>query len=499
MYTIAEAKNSIKNGIRGYLLKDANGAYVLKETSRLPFYLEGAPGIGKTEIVSQIATELEIGYVSFSLVHHTRNSLLGLPVIKDLENGAKYTCYTMSEILAKVEEAVAAGFKEGILLLDEFPCMSETILPTMLSFLQTKNIGSYTLPEGWVIVLCGNPPAYNKTARTFDAAIMDRLRKIEVEFQPEVFLEYGKKNDIHVSILEYLESHLQNVYFYKQEKKQLELVTCRGWENLSHMIKAYEALGQSIDKNDIGQYIKSEAIAADFADFYKEYNSMWNRSMVADILAGKKVQKYGNMCKKMDFKAKRNLLEYAVGILRTESAEANTLYECVAEGEAMLEEIKTICQMEKDTDNRFMLYNPSTPQLFDVLRAEEEIDTTSPMRQVLLERFSEWAEDTDDLFSFNMIDVFGSVEEKTAVFEVLYEALEGWLSFNKSVLRGSIENKANKIEHLLYFIDKIDTEDALLEHCFILINQSQALLRVVSECTPALYVEICKHRYAKVS
>ena len=434
MYTIAEAKESIKSGICGYLLKDANGAYVLKETSRLPFYLEGAPGIGKTEIVNQIATELGIGYVSFSLVHHTRNSLLGLPVIKDLDNGGKYTCYTMSEILEKVEEAVAAGQKEGILLLDEFPCMSETILPTMLSFLQTKNIGSYTLPEGWVIVLCGNPPVYNKTARTFDAAIIDRLRKIEVEFQPEVFLEYGKKNGVHEAILEYLGSHLQNVYVYKQEKKQLELVTCRGWENLSHMIKTYEILGQGIDKNDISQYIKSEAIAIDFANFYKEYNSSWNRSMIEDIMTGKKVQKYGNLCKKMDFKAKRNLLEYAVGVLRTECTEASTLHECVAEGQIVLEEIKSICQ-----------------------------------------------------------------EEEVVVFDVLHEALEEWLSINKSSLRGFIENAANKIEHLLYFIDKIDTEDALLEHCFILINQSQVLLRVVSECTPAPYVELCKSRYAKAS
>ena len=193
MYTIEKAKEAIKDGVRGYLLKDEKGHYVMNEVNRLPFYLEGSPGIGKTEIVHQIAKELNLGYVSFSLVHHTRNSLLGLPVIKELENGDKYTCYTMSEIIAKVLEQVETGYQEGILLLDEFPCMSETILPAMLSFLQTKNIGTHKLPEGWVIVLCGNPPAYNKTARTFDAAIMDRIRKLEIAFEPEVFLKYGEE------------------------------------------------------------------------------------------------------------------------------------------------------------------------------------------------------------------------------------------------------------------------------------------------------------------
>ena len=496
MYTIAEAKDSIKSGIRGYLLKDTNGAYILKETSRLPFYLEGAPGIGKTEIVNQIATELGIGYVSFSLVHHTRNSLLGLPVIKDLDNGGKYTCYTMSEILAKVEEAVAAGKKEGILLLDEFPCMSETILPTMLSFLQTKNIGSYTLPEGWVIVLCGNPPTYNKSARTFDAAIIDRLRKIEVEFQPEVFLEYGKKNGIHEAIIEYLETHMQNIYFYKQEKKQLELVTCRGWENLSHMIKAYEVLEQGIDYKDVSQYIKSEAIAVEFANFYEEHKSGVNRSMIEEILCGKKIQKHGAMWKKSGFKAKRNLLEYAVGLLCSEYAQVDTLWDCVHEAEQMLKEVDKNRKEKKDEEKKCVLFGLTFATILEVLTSEEEIDTTSPMRQKLLKSMEEWAKETTEVFAFNGID-FMLVNNEMAIFEAAYEAIEGYITFYKSVLRNSIEEAAGKIEHLLHFVEKIDTENALLEQCFTIINQSKTLLRIVSECTPAFYAELCKKRYMK--
>ena len=58
----------------------------MDEVNCLPFYLEGAPGIGKTQIVGQLAKEMGIGYVSFSLVHHTRNSLLGLPVISERDS-----------------------------------------------------------------------------------------------------------------------------------------------------------------------------------------------------------------------------------------------------------------------------------------------------------------------------------------------------------------------------------------------------------------------------
>ena len=152
MYTIQEAKQEIKNGIQSYLLKNEAGEYCYKETARMPFYLEGNPGIGKTEITKQVAEELGIGFVSFSITHHTRNTLLGLPVIVE-EDGWKYTEYTMSEIIAKLVQAKKEGFEEGILLLDEFNCASETIFPMMLAMLQTRNIGHYKIPEGWNLVL----------------------------------------------------------------------------------------------------------------------------------------------------------------------------------------------------------------------------------------------------------------------------------------------------------------------------------------------------------
>ncbi len=312
MYNIAKAKDAIKNGIKGYLLKDQDGRYVMDEVNRLPFYLEGCPGIGKTQIVEQIADELGIGYVSFSLVHHTRNSLLGLPVITELENGDKYTRYTMSEVIAKVLKQVEHGKKEGILLLDEFPCMSETILPAMLAFLQTKNIGTHHLPEGWVVVLCGNPPVYNKTARTFDSAIMDRIRKLEIEFEAKAFLTYAKSVGLHPAVIDYLEIHPDKAYRHVQKNQEMELVTCRGWENLSHMLKTYKALNQSVEKEDILQFLKSEEIAQEFAAFVGNYCDLLKLECINDILQGNKMEYYEEQFSKMSHSVQWNVLEYYV-------------------------------------------------------------------------------------------------------------------------------------------------------------------------------------------
>ena len=70
---------------------------------------------------------------------------------------------------------------EGILFIDEINCVSETLAPTMLQFLQGKAFGNHKIPEGWIIVAAGNPPEYNKSVREFDIVTMDRIRRIDVE------------------------------------------------------------------------------------------------------------------------------------------------------------------------------------------------------------------------------------------------------------------------------------------------------------------------------
>ena len=70
-------------------------------------FLLGAPGIGKTAIMEQIAQELEVGFVSYSMTHHTRQSALGLPFIatKTYDGGeyqvSEYTTVSYTHLTAK--------------------------------------------------------------------------------------------------------------------------------------------------------------------------------------------------------------------------------------------------------------------------------------------------------------------------------------------------------------------------------------------------------------
>ncbi len=316
-YTISKAKQSVKTGIKGYLLKDEKGNYVMNEKDRLPFYLEGMPGVGKTQIVGEIAEELNIGFVSFSLTHHTRNTVLGLPVIETLEGGDKYTRYTMSEIIESVYEKADKGFGEGILLLDEFPCMAESIMPVMLSFLQNKNIGRHFLPLGWVIVLCGNPTQYNRSSRRFDAAVLDRVRRIEIEYSASDFLEYARERGLCASVTDYLELYPENLYSCNTKDGEMELVTCRGWENLSNMLKVYEQMKECPEPGVIEQYIKSDIIAKNFYGYYIRYFPGFSKSLLQKIISSKYTDREIKLFGEQDIRGQWQLISYAMQFITT--------------------------------------------------------------------------------------------------------------------------------------------------------------------------------------
>lgn len=287
---IKEAKQEIINTVKAYLCKNAEGEYRIPAIRQRPVLLMGPPGIGKTQIMEQIASECGIGLVSYTITHHTRQSAVGLPMIKTEEfEGKEYsvTEYTMSEIIAGVYKAVKEqGHREGILFIDEINCVSETLIPTMLQFLQCKTFGNQKVPEGWIIVAAGNPPEFNRSVREFDMVTYDRLRVIDIDADLEVWREYAKEREIHNAILSYLDIRPQNFYRAEADVDGLKFVTARGWEDMSSLMYVYEELGISVNAGVVGEFLHNEDIAEDFAAYYDLYNKYRDDYGINNILAG---------------------------------------------------------------------------------------------------------------------------------------------------------------------------------------------------------------------
>ena len=288
---IKQAKEQIRNTLRAYLSRDELGNYRIPAVRQRPVLLIGPPGIGKTQIMEQIAAEENVGLVSYTITHHTRQSAVGLPFIeKRIYDGVEHTVteYTMSEILASVYGLTEkTGLREGILFLDEINCVSETLAPMMLQFLQCKTFGNQKLPEGWLIVAAGNPPEYNRSVRDFDVVTLDRVKYITVEEDFPVWKEYALRKGLHGAVISYIDLRKENFYRIENSAEGMRFVTARGWEDLSEILYAYEALGIVPDAELAVQYLQMPSVARDFADYYALYNKYRQVYHIDDILRGK--------------------------------------------------------------------------------------------------------------------------------------------------------------------------------------------------------------------
>ena len=326
---IQSAKDQVKDAIRSYLDKDPAGNYVIPRNRQRPIMLIGAPGLGKTAIMSQIAAELDIGYVGYTITHHTRQSAIGLPMIETREYGGvehPITRYTMSEIVASVYEAMETqNRREGILFIDEVNCVSETLSAAMLDLLQNKKFGPHPIPSGWVLVAAGNPPEFNSSAREFDIATLDRIRVIDVEPDTDVWLKYAMSAGIHDAVTYYLQVKPQNLLRIENTPDGPVFVTPRGWEDLSMVLREHERLGLDVGVDLISQYVRYPEIAAEFKrymDFHRKYSEdhdvdaiLDGRAADTDAIAGAGAEE------------KISLISVIIGRLNSEAEEGMDLME----------------------------------------------------------------------------------------------------------------------------------------------------------------------------
>lgn len=306
--TVAQAKTAIAQTAALYFAKDANGRYRIDRRRARPVCLMGPAGIGKTEVVRQVAEEQGLAFLSYSVTHHTRQSAIGLPRLSECEVDGRtvpITEYTMSEIIAEVYRVMReSGKKEGILFLDEFNCASETLRPIMLQLLQSKTFGPHAIPDGWMLVLAGNPSEYNVSARALDAVTADRLRMLWLQPDYNAWRAYMVSRGVHPVVLSYLDDHRRQFYVFEKGKDGEALVTARGWEDLSVMLRMMEEFGYPVDLPFVAQYIQSAQVAREFISYYHQYSTIIASGLADAVFTNSLTEKQEKKLSEMSFPQK---------------------------------------------------------------------------------------------------------------------------------------------------------------------------------------------------
>lgn len=286
--TVDKAGEQLERIVSTYLEKNKDGSYVIPFNRQRPIMLMGPAGIGKTDAPRQTAEKLGIGFVSYSMTHHTRQSAMGLPKIieKNFSGSNELTTeYTISEIISSVHDEIErTGNPNGILFLDEINCVPESMSAVMLQLFQNKTLGQSRIPEGWVLVLAGNPPEYNKNVKLFDAVTRDRIRIINVVPDAQAWLNYAEARNLNTAVVSYIGSNNEKIHCFDSTNSQI--VTPRGWEELAINIDVFEKNSFPVNAELVAEFIGMPDVASEFYDYYDMITRNVTEKNIDEIING---------------------------------------------------------------------------------------------------------------------------------------------------------------------------------------------------------------------
>ena len=475
---IKEAKTEIINTVRAYLMRDETGAYRIPIEKQRPLLLIGPPGIGKTAIMEQAAQEVGINLVAYTITHHTRQSAIGLPYISKKSFGGKeysVTEYTMSEIIAAMYEQVEkSGIQEGILFLDEINCVSETLAPTMLQFLQYKSFGSHRIPEGFVIVAAGNPPEYNKSVRDFDIVTLDRVRRMDIQEDFSVWKEYAYRAGVHGAILAYLDIKKENFYSIHQELGGKSFVTARGWEDLSRILKLYEEMELPVTKALVQEYLEEPEIARDFAAYYELYQKYRQIYRIPEILDGQFPEDTVSLLQ-APFDEKLSLLGLLVDALNQEfrdyAESLSVQRKLFGELKALKEALDAAAETET-SKTAAVLLDASRQQGMEKLERDHEAQLLSREEEKYTRKMLALLESLADALK----------ERGSQGAEADYAYIREWFRTREEMRKQAIADTGKHLSHALQFVSQSFGEGQELVIFLSELSAGYYSLKFVTEC-----------------
>jgi hypothetical protein len=183
--------------------------------ARRPVLLEGATGIGKSEIVQQVGKKLGLATVVLDLSLLEPPDLVGLPIV---EGGR--TRYALPSILPREGK--------GILMLEELNRAERYIQQPALQLLTARKLHEYELPEGWSCVAAINPETGDYQVTPLDPALRARFLHVPVRADRASFIAWAVSNGIHPSIVALAQTH----------ERILDDVPPRTWTYASQVLQA---------------------------------------------------------------------------------------------------------------------------------------------------------------------------------------------------------------------------------------------------------------------
>jgi len=234
---------------------------------KVPSFLWGAPGIGKSSIVKQVALGENIGFIDLRLALMDPTDLKGIPFYDKDTHTAQWA-----------PPAFLPTKGEGILFLDELNSAPPSVQASAYQLILDRKVGEYELPEGWAIVAAGNRESDRGVTYRMPAPLANRFVHLEMEVSIEDWRLWAFERELDESIISYISYKNEHLFTFDAKSDAKSFATPRSWEYVNSVI-------QSSLSDDLYLDTISGAVSRDVAVSYLSFAKVQNRlPNIDDIL-----------------------------------------------------------------------------------------------------------------------------------------------------------------------------------------------------------------------
>jgi len=231
---------------------------------KLPVFIWGAPGIGKSSIVKQIASEQGLEFLDLRLSLLDPTDLKGIPF---------FNAETNEGVWAKPSFLPSAPDSKGILFLDEINTAPPAVQASAYQLILDRKVGEYELPEGWSIVAAGNRENDRGVVYKMPPPLANRFVHFEMDVDFDDWKAWAYSAKIDSSVIGYLAYDKSMLFTFDATSNEKSFATPRSWEYVDSIIKSgidaeliLDSISGAVGREAAVGYISFKKVMKDLPD-----------------------------------------------------------------------------------------------------------------------------------------------------------------------------------------------------------------------------------------
>jgi hypothetical protein len=236
---------------------------------RRPMFIAGPPGIGKSDIVAEVARMQNRPLIDIRLPLMEATDIRGLPYLREVTIRDAQGNVVFNEQNVPLTEKIFTWStpsdlptdpnSRALIFFDEMSAAPPSVQAATYQIILNRRIGTYELPKDVVIVAAGNRVKDKGVAYNMPTPLANRFIHSTLHVDFDDWQEWAMKNRVHKDVVGYLTYQPNDLFDFDPRRESYAFATPRSWSFVSELLYEPQADGSYVD-TDLGTDILSDMI-----------------------------------------------------------------------------------------------------------------------------------------------------------------------------------------------------------------------------------------------